>query len=153
MNIKLAIPAVWGLSLLQASQVMAATSKMNNHVRIFEDTVWCIAFTLMIVAGLCLKRLASQQSQTGYTLFAVAGLFGWLWKAIGLVKRIFMVKEPVWFYDVVRETFEGLTGLMLAVAFVVLALSLKKAYQRPTLSSTAPPPAAATPQEQPVIIG
>ena len=153
MHIKLAIPAVWGLTLLQASHALAATSKMNNHVRIFEDTVWCIAFTLMIVAGVCLKRLASRQSQKGYTLFALTGLFGWLWKAIGLVKRIFMVKEPVWFFDVTRETLEGLTGLMLAAAFIVLAISLKKAYQGPTLSSMTTQPSASAPQEQTGVIG
>jgi hypothetical protein len=117
---------------------MAATSTMNNHVRIFEDTVWCVAFTLMIVAGLCLKRLAGFQSQTGYALFALAGLCGWLWKAIGLVKRIFMVKEPVWFFDVTRETLEGLTGLILALAFIVLAISLKQVYRRQVASPVKP---------------
>ena len=129
------------LLFLQAAQAMAATSKMNNHFRIFEDTLWCVTFTLMVIAGLSMKRFSSRQGKVGYMMLALTGLSGWLWKSIGLVKRIFMIKEPVWFFDIVRETLEGMTGLLLALACVVLVISMKHVYnQRMSLAETQPSP-------------
>ena len=111
-----------------ASNAFAGISTVNNNFRIFEDTLWLGVFTLMIIAGLKLKKLAGGSAALAYALLAVTGLSGWLWKGIGLVKRVFVVNEPAWIFSLTRETFEGLTGIILAGAFLVLVISIKRIY-------------------------
>ena len=114
---------------LPINQAIAATSALNNNLRIFEDTIWLITFTLMIIAGLLLRNLSGGFSSPGYILLAATGLLGWLWKGIGLVKRVFILNEPAWLFNVARETFEGLTGIVLALASILLVYSILKVYK------------------------
>ena len=112
-----------------AGNAWAATSALNNNVRIFEDTIWLAVFTLMIVAGWKLQKLSSGGATFAYWLLALAGLSGWLWKGIGLFKRVIIVNEPKWLFSLTRETFEGLTGIILAIACLVLVLSISRLYR------------------------
>ena len=41
---------------------------------------------------------------------------------------MFVVNEPAWIFSLTRETFEGLTGIILAGAFLVLVISIKRIY-------------------------
>lgn len=122
----LAIASV--VSVVQIERVLAATSAVNNNVRILEDSTWLIAFVLMIVAGLTLRESGAKDMANAYTLLAVAGLSGALWKGIGVVKRVLLVKEPAWFFDIVRETFESLTGVFIAISFLMIVIAVRKLY-------------------------
>ena len=125
---KLVTSALLGAGL-GAMNVFAA-SALNNNVRIFEDTLWVITFLLMITLGLLMKNISHGHTKKGYIVLTIAGVSGILWKGIGLVKRVLIQKEPVWLFDVARETFEGLTGIILAVAFVLLIYSLVKIFKK-----------------------
>ena len=124
------VPVAVCALLLPVPAALAATSVVNNNVRIFEDTLWLIVFTLMTVAGLLLKGVSGGSGRNGFLLLALAGVSGWLWKGIGLVKRVFVLNEPVWLFSLARETFEGLTGIILAVAFLLIVYSVVKVLQR-----------------------
>lgn len=118
-------------SFLMASSVShAAISPLNNNVRIFEDTLWLAAFTLMTFSGFLLRRVSGGLTRTGYLLLALAGFSGAAWKGIGLVKRLLLLDEPKWLFSLTRETFEGLTGLILAAAFITIAYSVIQLVKR-----------------------
>lgn len=108
----------------------AAISPLNNNVRIFEDTLWLAAFTLMTFSGFLLRRVSGGLTRKGYLLLAMAGFSGAAWKGIGLIKRLLLLDEPKWLFSLVRETFEGLTGLILAAAFVMIAYSVIQLVKR-----------------------
>ena len=112
----------------QIEQVFAATSTINNNMRIWEDATWLVAFVLMTSAGLIMRNSEGKNVALAYTIFAVAGLSGSLWKGIGLVKRVLDIDEPRWFFLVVRETFEGLTGVFIAIAFLLIVIAVRKLY-------------------------
>lgn len=107
-----------------------AASTLNNNFRILEDTLWLICFTLMIIFGLLMTKMSSGKTMAGYYVLAAAGLSGWLWKGIGLVKRVFIQKEPVWLFDIARETFEGFTGIILAIGFILIVYSMMKIFKK-----------------------
>ncbi len=113
--------------LLFSLPVQAATSAMNNNIRLVEDATWATTFTLMIIAGILMKRLATVGS-AAYGIFILAGFLGLGWKTIGLIKRIFAANDPVWFFSILRETLEGFTGVVLAIAFIMLAFSLRQLF-------------------------
>ena len=113
------------LLMLPLTEAMA-TSKINANIRLFEDTISFIAFLLMMIAGLSLRKL---NGASGYWILALAGLTGLIWKGIGVVKRITGAKEPVWLFDGVRETAEGLSGVVLALACILLVVGLRKLYK------------------------
>lgn len=117
------------LWLTPVGAVIAATSAVNNNVRIFEDTLWLIVFTLMVVAGSKLSEISGGGTRLAYWLLSLTGISGWLWKGIGLAKRVLLLDEPAWLFSVTRETFEGLTGVVLAMAFLVLVTSLRRLYR------------------------
>ena len=106
-----------------------ATSALNNNMRVFEDTLWLTVFTLMMVAGRRLSEISSGGARIGYILLSLTGFSGWLWKGIGLVKRVTLVDEPAWLFCVARETFEGLTGVVLAIALLTLVISIRRIYR------------------------
>ncbi len=108
---------------------LAATSALNNNMRVLEDTLWLTVFTLMIIAGTKLSEISSGGVRSGYFLLTLAGISGWLWKGIGLVKRVMLLDEPQWLFGVARETFEGLTGILLAIALLVLVVALRRIYR------------------------
>jgi hypothetical protein len=112
------------------SDVLAATSQLNNGFRIFEDTLWVFVFTLMVILGILMNNLSSGKTRMGYLMLVLTGVCGWLWRSIGLVKRIFILEEPKWFFEVVREFLEGVTGVFLAVAFTLLIYSLIKIFKK-----------------------
>ena len=117
------------LSVL-ANNAFAKTSAMNANIRLFEDTLWLVAFLLMMVAGFLLRRLSGTGGSAGYWVLGIAGLVGSAWKGIGVIKRIFVASEPKWLFDLTRETLEGLSGVILAVAFILLVLSIRRVYSR-----------------------
>lgn len=110
--------------LLPMESAFAALSPQNNNFRIFEDSMWLVAFTLMIVVALLMRKLSWGLGRHGYMMLAVTGVSGWCWKFIGLIKRVFVQKEPQWFFTITRESFEGATGVLLAIAFLMLAYSI-----------------------------
>ncbi len=109
---------------LSAGSAQAATSVINNNFRIFEDTLWLACFTLMIFSGLLLRTVSGGLTSKGYLFLAIAAISGAMWKGIGLIKRLFELSEPRWFYTLTRETFEGLTGIILAIAFLMIVYSV-----------------------------
>ena len=113
---------------LPASTAFAALSPVNNNIRVFEDTIWLFAFTLMLVTGLLMRNISWGLGRVGYSFLVFSALMGWCWKFLGLTKRILVAKEPVWLLNIARETFEGITGVVLAIAFVLLALSIRRLY-------------------------
>ena len=115
--------------ILLADDALAATSAINNHVRIFEDTLWLITFAMMGTAGLLLRRISGAGVGFSYLLLAFTGLLGFCWKGIGLVKRVLIINEPKWFFSVTRETFEGLTGIVLAISFITLVFAIRQVYR------------------------
>ncbi|MFC1665122.1 hypothetical protein ACFL17_05815 [Pseudomonadota bacterium] len=115
--------------LVAPTTSLGATSAINNNVRILEDTIWTMTFLALIFLGLKMRSISGTKAIMGYTIFSVAGVCGLLWKAIGLAKRVFMIKEPVWFFDLTRETFEGLTGIVLAISFFILVYSLRRLFR------------------------
>ncbi len=110
--------------------VLGATSALNNNIRIFEDTIWLITFILMVTLGILMRRISGGKAKTGYMLIALTGVSGLLWKGIGLIKRVFILSEPKWLLDVARETFEGLTGIILAVGFILVIYSYMKIFKK-----------------------
>lgn len=108
------------LALLASSSALAA-SDINDNFRLFEDTSWVTTFALMVVFGLLMRRLSANYMKLGFTVLTLAGLSGFLWKAIGVVKRVFMIDQPEWLFEVARESFEAFAGLLLGVAFLILA--------------------------------
>lgn len=108
----------------------AALSPLNNNVRIFEDTLWLAAFTLMIFSGFLLRRVSGGLTSKGYLLLALAGFSGAAWKGIGLSSRLLLLDEPTWFSSLTRDTVGGVTGLILAVAFVMIAYSVIQLVKR-----------------------
>ena len=124
----------WALTIVSAGSVLwveralAATSAVNNNVRIWEDATWFLAFILMIVTGWTLRKSGGKDIANAYTILAVAGLSGALWKGIGIVKRVLLIEEPEWFFDIVRETFESLTGVFIAISFLTIVIAVRKLY-------------------------
>ena len=117
----------FAVSILFCLPVQAATSAINANIRLFEDTIWSMTFIFMVIAGFHMKRLSTVGSGA-YSLFILAGFIGLGWKSIGLIKRIFVANEPVWFFSILREVLEGFAGVTLTIAFIMLAVSLNKLY-------------------------
>ena len=82
----------------------------------------------MVVFGLLMRRLSANYMQLGFTVLTLAGLSGFLWKAIGVVKRVFMLNEPAWLFELARESFEAFAGLLLGVAFLILAYAFIRVF-------------------------
>ena len=125
MKIKNKMIATTLLLIAPLTEAMA-TSNINANIRLFEDTISLIAFIFMMIAGLSLRKL---NGSVGYSILAIAGLTGVIWKGIGVVKRVTGAKEPVWLFDIVRETAEGLSGVILALACIMLVMGLRKLYK------------------------
>lgn len=112
------------VAALSSTATYAAMSALNNNVRVFEDTLWLAAFSLMIFSGFLLSKVSGGLTKKGYILLGFAGISGAMWKGIGLVKRVLSAENPEWFFSITRESFEGLTGLVLAAAFITIAYSV-----------------------------
>lgn len=113
---------------LPVNSALAALSSINNNYRIFEDTIWLFTFTLMLITGFLMKNLSHGMGKIGYYFLMFTGITGWCWKFLGLAQRVFIVKEPAWLFSIARETFEGLTGVVLAIAFLLIAFSIRQIY-------------------------
>jgi len=115
--------------LVSVTPALAATKDTVNKTRIAEDAVWSIAFLLLIVLSYSSYKFMKggmQGVSRGYMVLCVAGVTGFLWKFIGLIKRAGGYKKPEWFFDVVREGFESATGLILGIGFIILFFVIKK---------------------------
>lgn len=129
MNVNKAVFGGCVALVVPIADAFAATSEMNNNVRVFEDTLWLFTFGFMVVLGLLMSRLSGGMAQKGFHVFVAAGSCGLLWKSIGLVKRITGTESPEWLYQIARETFEGLVGVLLAIAFALLITSLVRTFR------------------------
>ncbi|MBK8507900.1 MAG: hypothetical protein V9G63_15180 [Candidatus Competibacter sp.] len=126
--IKLIIFATF-LILQPVSQTWAAMSVVNNHIRIFEDTLWLITFLLMSCFGLLMRFVSAGTMKLGYFILGIAGFAGLFWKGIGLISRVFSLADPVWLFTIIRQLLEALTGFILAVAFLFLSYGLIKLFK------------------------
>lgn len=120
---KLKFLALISLLIVLANNVTAA-SMVNTHVRILEDVLWVVCFLVIIFFSIQSFIIATSKEKPAYILFLLTGISGLIWKSLGLLKRIFIVSEPKWLFDITRETFEGATGLIMAFAFVALVYSI-----------------------------
>lgn len=109
---------------------MNYTEAVLNNVRVMEDTTWLFVFAVMIISAYKYSEASFGSVRTGYIMFILTGLSGFLWKGIGLISRVFEIKEPELIYSVFREVFEGTTGALFTVACIVLASSLYTIYSQ-----------------------
>lgn len=107
---------------------MTVTDAIVNNVRVMEDTLWFIVFVLIIVVAVKYSEASFGKVRTGYLTFIATGVSGFLWKGLGLVSRLFELKEPELVFDVSREFFEGTTGALFTIACILLAQSLYTLY-------------------------
>lgn len=120
--------------LLLVSLTNALASPVNSNIRLFEDTLWLSTFSMMIILSAAMLQISANLTRLGFAIMVATGISGLIWKVIGVVKRVFGIGEPKWFFELTRESFEGLTGLLLAAAFIVLAYSFIKLFQASDLS-------------------
>lgn len=108
---------------------LAARIPQANNVRIVEDTLWVATFFVMTLFALSMMKFTKggvKGLYYGYITLLVAAICGFLWKGIGLVKRVAIFSNPDWVFNLGRETFEGAAGLIFGIAFIVLLLAIRK---------------------------
>lgn len=108
---------------------MVITESIVSNVRVAEDTIWLILFTVMMLMAFKYSAASFGGVRVGYLTFIIAGLSGFFWKGIGWYSRVFDVKEPELLFGVIRELFEGTTGAIFTLACVILAGSLYSLYE------------------------
>jgi len=117
------------LSLLVAAPVMAATKANVNTSRVFEDGVWVVVFVIIIMFSSAMYKAMEggfNNARNGYSILLLSGITGFFWKFLGFLKRGFGLNHPEWLFELTREIFEGITGLLFAVAFIVLFISISR---------------------------
>lgn len=118
------------ISILLALIIMPSTlaaSTQSNNVRIVEDTIWIATFFVMGVFACYMSKFTKGSNlYKGYLMLLLSSISGVMWKGIGLIKRVFIINDPAWFFTFARETFEGLTGLLFGVAFILLIWVINK---------------------------
>lgn len=123
-SIAFLLPALYVLP----AQAAPKAAQIGN-MRIVEDTLWIPAFIVMVIFAYALMKLmkgGNALAYYGYTILLVSGITGFSWKAIGWYSRVAAQSKPEWFYSTVREGLESFTGLLLAVAFLLLLIGANK---------------------------
>lgn len=101
------------------------------NTRIVEDT---LAFVLLSIAIVLLLRAAIRLKNNPDRIIPIALALGliplYVWKSMGSFRRIFLDKaaNPELYKTLhdVGEVFESLSGLILAISYAVILLSLRK---------------------------
>jgi len=120
---------LYGLIFLISMFTAQAASQQGTNVRIVEDTLWVATFIVLSLFSYVFINISKGGNKGlfyGYLVLLLSGISGFLWKGIGLIKRVMITSNPEWFFNIARETFEGLTGLLFAIAFLILFITLTK---------------------------
>lgn len=109
---------------------MTVTDAILNNIRVMEDTTWFFVFTVMIIFAYKYSEASFGSVRSGYITFILTGISGFLWKGLGLVSRVFELKQPELVFEVFREFFEGTTGALFTIACIMLASALYTIYSQ-----------------------
>lgn len=124
------VPVYSLLLLLVASPVSAETTKETlKNTRIFEDGIFMVVFIVLGLFSLAMIKATKgglKNVSFGYSVLLISSIAGFFWKLLGFLNRAFNMKEPKWLFDIARESLEGATGLIFAVAFMILFFAITR---------------------------